>query len=130
MWEPKAFMATVTRIYCTMMLGTWFFHASFILYLPTPFPGIINQSINHFYILRHTGNRANPKWDHHSDSNTHFLVALFGYYAIFNLVVLTLGYVIVFLILKLFFKSTSKSAANGNIPLLGTDGATEGDFDL
>ena len=36
---PHVFMATVTRIYCMFFLGTWFIHCSFVLYIPTPFPG-------------------------------------------------------------------------------------------
>jgi hypothetical protein len=36
---PHNFMASLARIYCVLVLGTWFFQASFILYLPFPLPG-------------------------------------------------------------------------------------------
>lgn len=39
-WNPKNFMIGVARIFSLMNLGTWFTHASFVLYDPTSkFPG-------------------------------------------------------------------------------------------
>jgi len=37
---PHHFTLSLVRIYCLLVLGSWFFHASFILYLPYPLPGL------------------------------------------------------------------------------------------
>jgi len=39
MFMPNNFAPPLVRIYCLFVLGSWFFHAGFIIYLPYPFPG-------------------------------------------------------------------------------------------
>ena len=36
---PHHFAAPMVRMYCVFVLGTWFFHVAYILYLPFPLPG-------------------------------------------------------------------------------------------
>jgi len=41
-WEllqPHCFIAPLLRTYCLLVLGTWFTHIAFIMYIPYPFPG-------------------------------------------------------------------------------------------
>lgn len=70
---PHHFAPSLVRIYCLLMLGSWFFHAAFILYKPLPLPG----------------SDMNPAWDMNDDRNVHFIVALFGYHLIMHLFTLT-----------------------------------------
>src|SRR6218665_129734 len=37
--DRHCFAASVSRIYCVLLLGTWFWQASFVMYVPYPFPG-------------------------------------------------------------------------------------------
>lgn len=77
-WNPKFFAFGLGRIFSLMNLGTWFAHASFVLYDATSkFPG----------------NDPNPKWDQHDHANVHFTVAVYGYYLSLNMIVMTAVYV-------------------------------------
>jgi len=41
-----------------------------------------------------TGSTPNPRWNRSDDRNVHFLVALFGFHLILQLMTLTVGYLI------------------------------------
>ena len=42
--NPHLFLAAIARTYCILLLGTWFFQASFVMYLPYPWPGELNSA--------------------------------------------------------------------------------------
>ena len=46
-WKPECFLATVYRIYCLLVLGSWFIHTSHIMYTPPgrPFKCCLSDSI-------------------------------------------------------------------------------------
>lgn len=38
-WRPHSFAPQLVRIWCINVLGTWFYHIAFIMYIPLPLPG-------------------------------------------------------------------------------------------
>ena len=48
-WQPQSFLPVFARMYTLLVLGTWFFHVSFILYVPTPFPGKFSEAYTQCY---------------------------------------------------------------------------------
>lgn len=83
--NPHLFLASLARVYSVLLLGTWFFQASFIMYVPYPWPG----------------SDLNPKWDQTDVRNVHFLVATFGYHMILNMVVVTVTYLLCYFYMRI-----------------------------
>jgi len=77
---PHQFIIELIRVYCILVLGTWFVHVAFILYLPYPWPG----------------SEANPKWDQMDERNIQFVVVAFGFHLILNLCIVTVGYLLTY----------------------------------
>lgn len=85
LFMSHSFIIAMIRTYCVMVLGTWFTHIAFILYIPYPWPGA----------------RPNPKYDQTDERNNHFVVAAFGFHLILNMVIMTVAYLVVYAILRL-----------------------------
>lgn len=70
----------VIRTFFVFCLGVWVIFSSFVLFLPTPFPGF----------------RQNPAWDRKDEQNAHFLEAMFGFFLTINIgIMLALYFVMV-----------------------------------
>lgn len=89
--NPGLFVAAVVRIFGFLFLGTWFCQASFVMYVPYPWPG----------------SNLNPKWDQMDERNVNFIVASFGYHMILNIVIVTVVYLVCYAYLR--FKGEGRS---------------------
>ena len=54
--QPHNFIACISRIYGLLVLGTWFVHVAFILYVPYPWPG---RLLNPYSVLSIVRNLVN-----------------------------------------------------------------------
>lgn len=63
LYLPHCFMASMLRIYFVLILGSWFFHVAFILYIPYPWPGtgLLQSLLNHCTSLKIVGTRTNSE---------------------------------------------------------------------
>ncbi|XP_053392681.1 transmembrane protein 45A-like [Mercenaria mercenaria] len=74
----------IVRCFCVLCAGEWIILTSFVLYLPTPFPG----------------RRRNPLWDQDEISNVHFMEAAFGFMLVANTALMIISYTLMALYMK------------------------------
>ncbi|XP_045187926.2 uncharacterized protein LOC123545675 isoform X2 [Mercenaria mercenaria] len=74
----------IVRCYCVLCAGEWIIITSFVLFLPTPFPG----------------HRRNPAWDQNEISNVRFMEAAVGFMLVANIAFMIISYTLMVLYMK------------------------------
>ncbi|XP_053400428.1 transmembrane protein 45A-like [Mercenaria mercenaria] len=74
----------IVRCYLVLCAGEWIILTSFVLFLPTPFPG----------------RRRNPAWDQDEISNVRFMEAAVGFMLVANIAFMIISYTLMALYMK------------------------------